>query len=327
MDVDAAVARLVVVGRREALLDEPLEMVADARLAGLVAEVAREDPVLDAAAHAGHASARPARRTMWQVEVPMIMTIVPGLGDRRRGDGHVRVDVRHGHRGPGRQAGPGARPRPTGRRPARRPATGRGASCVSTTSAKPRVEGAEVGRRPGSRRASTTSPCSRRCRRCGSRRRSVARRPSRPPRSAGPRRRRPRAPRRGSGAPSRRTTPTRSSRRSGRARPAPVARATSLIRSASGWAAWCFQSLTQACGFDAEGGQLAEGRPVGRGRQHRAGGQVDPDADDVGRIHAGGADDLRDGGLEDVAGSRRDPGAPSRAAGPRRRPARGAARR
>ena len=84
--------------------------------------------------------------------------------------------------------------------------------------------------------------------RCASRRRSAARRPSRPPRSAGRRARRPRAPRRGSAAPSRRTTRTRSCRRSAASHGSPRSAATALIRSASGCAAWCFQSFTHACG-------------------------------------------------------------------------------
>ncbi len=167
----------------------------------------------------------------------------------------------------------------------------------------------------GSRRASTTSPCSRPCTRCASRPRSAARRSSRSPRAGGPRRRRPPAPRRGSAAPWRRTTPTRSCRRSGPARPAPVARATSLIRSASGCAAWCFQSLTQACGFERIGREHRQRGAVGRRREHRAGRQVDADADDVGRVDRGLADDRRDGGLAGRRGSRRRPGAPSRAAG------------
>ena len=41
VDVEAAGAGLVVVGLGHALLDEPREVVADARLAGLVAEAAR----------------------------------------------------------------------------------------------------------------------------------------------------------------------------------------------------------------------------------------------------------------------------------------------
>ena len=69
-------------------------------------------------------------------------------------------------------------------------------------------------RRSGSRRASTTSPCSPRCSCCASRRRLAARRPSRQLRSGVRRGRRPRAPRRGSAAPWRRTTRTRSCRRS-----------------------------------------------------------------------------------------------------------------
>ena len=37
--------------------------------------------------------------------------------------------------------------------------------------------------------------------------------------------------------------------------------AVSLIRSASGWAAWCFHSLTQACGFARSSGRTASGVP------------------------------------------------------------------
>ena len=77
----------------------------------------------------------------------------------------------------------------------------------------------------------------------------------------------------------------------------------------------------------AERRELAEGGAVGGGRQHRAGGEVDADADDVGGVHAGlrGRPPGRPSGAR--AGSRRDPGAPSRAAGRRPRPERGAARR
>ena len=61
VDVDAAGPGLGVVRLRQAVLDEPLEVIADARLAGLVAEEARDDAVLDAAAHARAPSARRAR--------------------------------------------------------------------------------------------------------------------------------------------------------------------------------------------------------------------------------------------------------------------------
>ncbi len=79
-----------------------------------------------------------------------------------------------------------------------------------------------------------------------------------------------------------------------------MARATALIRSASGWAAWCFQSLTQACGEARNSGRLAERRAVRLDRQHRAGGEVDADADDVRGIDAALAEHGRDGLPEDL---------------------------
>ncbi len=130
---------------------------------------------------------------------------------------------------------------------------------------------------------------------------------------------RPRAPRRGSGAPWRRTTPTRSCRRSVAATARPRSRATALIRSASGCAAWCFQSFTQACGSRRSPSSDAERRPVGGRRQHRAGGEVDADADDVGGVDAGLGEERRDRRPGTSACSRRDPGAPSPARGGRRR--------
>ena len=50
----------------------------------------------------------------------------------------------------------------------------------------------------------------------------------------------------------------------------------------------------------AEGGEHREGGAVGGRREHRARRHVDPDADDVGRVHGGLADDRRDRGLEHV---------------------------
>jgi hypothetical protein len=41
----------------------------------------------------------------------------------------------------------------------------------------------------------------------------------------------------------------------------PVRAAVSLILSASGWAAWCFQSLTHACGFARSSGSRHSGVP------------------------------------------------------------------
>ena len=133
----------------------------------------------------------------------------------------------------------------------------------STTCSKRGSSAAKYASRREARRASTTSPCSRRCSCCASRRRSAARRSSRRPRSAGRRARRPRAPRRGSAAPSRRTTRTRSCRRSAASHGSPRSVATALMRSASGCAAWCFQSFTHACGSRAQVVEQAERRAVG----------------------------------------------------------------
>ena len=88
------------------MLDEPAEMVADARLPGFVAEQAGDDPVLDVAAHAGdrvlavgqddvagrraHDHDHPAR--------------LDDRGGRRR---DVGIDIGDRHRRAGRQAGPG----------------------------------------------------------------------------------------------------------------------------------------------------------------------------------------------------------------------------
>ena len=43
--------------------------------------------------------------------------------------------------------------------------------------------------------------------------------------------------------------------------PSPRRAAVSLIRSASGWAAWCFHSFTHACGFARSSGSIASGVP------------------------------------------------------------------
>ncbi len=216
VDVEAARAGLGLVGARDGVLDEPAEVVADAGLAGLVAEEAGDHAVLDVAAHAGHGAllAREddvAGRGAHDHDHP------PGVDDRRGRRGDVGVDVGDGD-GRARVGGRSRRPpRPRSRRRA-----GPCSRCRGSSSRRSRWPGAGPGRRSsssrGSRRASTTSPCSRRCRRCGSRRRSAARPPSRRPRSAGRPPRRSRAPRRGSAGPSRRTTPTRFARRSDPAR-------------------------------------------------------------------------------------------------------------
>ena len=98
----------LVVARRHGVLDEPAEDVADARLAGLVADEPGQDPVLDRAAHAGHdllgrAEDHVADRRAHDHDHP------PRAGDRRRRDRDVGIDVADGHRRAGPQAGPRGR--------------------------------------------------------------------------------------------------------------------------------------------------------------------------------------------------------------------------
>ena len=52
-------------------------------------------------------------------------------------------------------------------------------------------------------------------------------------------------------------------------------------RLASGWAAWCFHSLTQACGLSRYAGRAHKGVPSALSGEHGAGGKVDADADHV----------------------------------------------
>ena len=100
MDVCACRGRRSVVRGWDGVLDEPGEDVADGRLAGLEAEHAGQDAVLDDAAHA-----LDRRGTVADDEVADARAHdrhhAAGLGDRHGGHGHVRIDVRHRHRGPG----------------------------------------------------------------------------------------------------------------------------------------------------------------------------------------------------------------------------------
>ncbi len=105
MDGDAALLRLIPVSRRGGMLGDPGEQVADAALAGLISPPARHDAAVDDAAHAGHlGKGRPVHH-------------VAGRGahdrdhlarrDRRRGRrGDVRVHVADCDGYPLRQAGP-----------------------------------------------------------------------------------------------------------------------------------------------------------------------------------------------------------------------------
>src|SRR3954454_20486508 len=108
--VDAALGRLRVVARRNAVLDEPAEDVADAALAGLVAPQPRHDAPLDDAAHARHLGGPLAVDDVAGRGAPHEQELARlGRPGRRRGD--VRVDVAGGDRDALRQAGPLGRAR------------------------------------------------------------------------------------------------------------------------------------------------------------------------------------------------------------------------
>ena len=79
--------------RRDAVLDEPGEDVADAGLAGLVAEVARDDPVLDDAAHALDRRALVAEHDVADARAHDRRPSVPGSVTAAAGTEHVGVDV------------------------------------------------------------------------------------------------------------------------------------------------------------------------------------------------------------------------------------------
>ena len=227
-----------------AVLDEPAEDVADAALAGLVALQARDDAAVDDAAHARRP--RPARRPLitWQVEVPMIMTMLAGL-DRAA----PRATVTWASTLPTATAMPARQAGPAGRllgEAAGEPAQGCRVARRACRRRSRRSRGAaRRGSPAGDSRRPGRCPCSRRCRRCGS---STPRELPDDPVGGldrgGLRRGRPRGPPPGSAAPWRTPTRWRSGRRSAAARSRRARRAVSLMRSACGWAAWCFQSLT-----------------------------------------------------------------------------------
>ena len=102
--------------------------------------------------------------------------------------------------------------------------------------------------------------------------------------------------------------------------------ATSLTSSASGWAAWCFQSFTHACGRKRRSGSWQSGVPsaVVGSIVHEV--KSMPDADDV--LAAGSrASRPRARRASARERSRRDPGAPSRARARHARRAQAGARR
>ena len=213
VDVEPASRRVVVVLGRHLPLDEPGEDVADAALAGLVAEQAGRDAAVDDAAHPRHLRERRPFMT-WHVDVPMTASMCPGSIARAAGA------VTCASTFPTATAMPSGRPHCDAAAavsvPARPPSGDSGSSSLSTAKRR-RMGGAPRGSRSTDTARPGTGPCSPRCTRCASRRRRAARRSSRRPRSSGRRPRTQRGPPRAPAAPSRAATRRRCGRRTARA--------------------------------------------------------------------------------------------------------------
>ena len=292
---EAERARLLVVGRRHAVVDVPGEDVADAALAGLVAPLARHDPAVDDAAHPGHlgellAEHHVAGRGAHDRDHPA------GLGHAggRRGD--VRVDVADGDGDALGQPGPGGRLR--GQRPgARAQLRDRRAELVGREAGELRVQRRRGSLRRGSGRPGR-SPCSRRCTRFASRRRRAARRSSRPPRRSGP------SPRTTAGIlleqlqglgelPLRGDPPAVAAEPRLAARRGEVGDAVGLrLRGVVA------PQLDPRVRVSAPGVEPAQRRAVGEHRQHRAGGEVGADPDHRRGVDPGGGDCRRNGAAQ-----------------------------
>ena len=106
VEVDAPLASLAGIWLRRGVLHEPPEMVADARLAGLVPEEAGQDPVLDVAAHARHRLLVPGQHHVARGGAHDHHH-APGLDHRGSGHSDMGIDVRHRHGGPRTQSRPG----------------------------------------------------------------------------------------------------------------------------------------------------------------------------------------------------------------------------
>ena len=250
----AAPGRLVDVGR-DGVAREPGEDVADRRLARLVAEQAGHDAVLDDAAH-------PLRQCRARPEDQVAGARAhhrdhrAGLGDADRRHRDVGVDVGDGDRRPRPQARSMRRPPPTGRPPT--PPSGRDVArhLVVDDAREARVERAEERR--------VREPVRLRPDRLVAGRARVARLDAgQPPDDPVGRLDEPVGRRvdvrrlvedlEALGVEPLRRDPAAVARQP---RPRRGLAATALIRSASGWAAWCFHSLTQACGSRRNSGQL-----------------------------------------------------------------------
>ena len=169
---DAAPLRLVPVGGRDRVLEEPGEDVADAALPGLVAVLAGDDAAVHHAAHAGYLGQR---RRVHHVTGRGAHDghHLARLDGPRRGRGDVRVHVPDGDRDALGQPGPPGclGGQPAGPGPERRDRVGQlvlGEAGEAGVQRTQEVRGRDSGR-PG------RCPCTRRCRRCGSRRRTAAR--------------------------------------------------------------------------------------------------------------------------------------------------------
>ncbi len=297
MDVDAPAASLGVVGLRQALLDEPLEVIAHARLACLVAEVARDDAVLDAAAHARH---RPlvAREDHVAGRRAHDHDHRAGPGDGRGRNGHVRVDVGDGDRGPHREAGPARR---LGREAAGQLAGPRQVAAHPRVDdvREARVECLEVGRIG---KAVALGPHRLVARGAGVAGLDAGESPDDPVgRLDQAVRRRVDLGRLVEDLERLREEPLRRDLAAVPVQPGLTHRSCDLVDPVRiGLGGVVLPELDPGMRVRTERGQLAECRAVGGGRQHRAGGEVDADPDDVGGIHARGPHDLRDGRLEDA---------------------------
>ena len=148
-----------------------------------------------------------------------------------------------------------------------------------------RVERLEILVWSGSLRAWTTWLCNRRCTSCASPRRSAARPPSRRLRSGGRPPGRPPAPHPGFAASWRRTIPRRSCRRSGPARLRSIAASGRVDLVGLRLGGVMLPQLDPGVRVRAELGQVAQRRAIRFDRQHGAGGEIDPHADHIRRVH------------------------------------------
>ena len=267
--------------------DEPGEDVADRRLAGLEPEEAREDAVLDDAAHALDGRLLVAEEDVADARAhdqrPSSRARSPSPPAPRRG----RRRWRPRRRVPGRSPVQAAASLAQRHRPVARAATIVRDIFSSTTCSNRGIERRRSTRRRG--KPSLLRPDRLVAGRAAVARLDAGELPDDPvgrlDQPVG-RARRCRAPRRGSGGSWRRTTPTRSCRRSAAATARPARAATRVDPVRLRLRGVVLPELHPGVRLASELGEDAERRAVGGRRQHRAGGEVDAEPDDVGRVDA-----------------------------------------